>query len=179
MGNELARNFFQQRQGESFSTATPTHDCLRLRSSLLLHTAPYFSPTPSSSGASFLGRQHSLHSSTIVPAAVPLLHRAALCICHPWPFRPSASGSPLRSQPRSSPAADRHTRPPHRSSIPAKLSDGTQPRRSCTTRLGATRAPCSPNVLLQKIGQARPWLFSLLMRALAATLFISESSQKS
>ena len=111
MGNELARNFFQQRQGESFSTATPTHDCLRLCSSLLLHTAPYFSPTPSSSGASLLCRQHSLHSSTIVPAAVPLLHRAALCICHPWPFRPSASGSPLRSQPRSSPAADRHTRP--------------------------------------------------------------------
>jgi hypothetical protein len=31
----------------------------------------------------------------------------------------------------------------------------------------------------QKIGQARPWLFSLLMIALAAALFISESSQKS
>jgi hypothetical protein len=50
--------------------------------------------------------------------------------------------------------------PPHRSSIPAKLSDGTQPRSSCTTRLGATRAPCSPNVLPaeDRPGQAMAFL---------------------
>lgn len=133
--------------GESFSTATPTHDCLCLRSSLLLHTAPHFCPTPSSSGASLLRQQDSLCSSTIMPVAVPLLHRAALCICHPWLCRPSVSGSPLCSQPWSSPAADprTHPSPRHCSSGPAKLSDVKQPPCSCTARLGAARAPCSPN----------------------------------